>query len=141
MRAFLLLLLAACAARQSAPASPLVGAWRLAALEEPGADGKLHAADATGQFLFTPDGHVSVHVMYREPTAGPSAYSVGGYEGSFGTYRIEPGARTFTFHVEGALVRSLIGKRLPRAFERVGDKLVVTSTNPEEHWKVTWVRP
>lgn len=34
-----------------------VGAWRLAWLEEPGADGKVHRADCTGLFVFTRDGY------------------------------------------------------------------------------------
>ena len=34
-----------------------VGAWRLAWLEEPGTDGKIHRADCTGLFVFTRDGH------------------------------------------------------------------------------------
>ena len=34
-----------------------VGAWRLAWLEEPGADGKVHRADCTGLFVFTGDGY------------------------------------------------------------------------------------
>jgi hypothetical protein len=42
------------------------------------------------------------------------------------------------FHVEGALVRSLIGKDLPRSFESSGNQLIVKSTRPEEHWRVTW---
>ena len=44
----------------------------------------------------------------------------------------------FTFHVEGALVRSLVGKDLPRSFEFSGNQLIVKSTRPDEHWKVTW---
>ena len=47
-----------------------VGAWRLAWLEEPGADGKVHRADCTGQFVFTSDGYASVQVMYRSPGGG-----------------------------------------------------------------------
>ena len=47
-----------------------VGAWRLAWLEEPGADGKVHRADCTGLFVFTRDGHASVQVMYRNPAGG-----------------------------------------------------------------------
>ena len=53
-----------------------VGAWRLAWLEEPGADGKVHRADCTGQFVFTSDGYAAVQVMYRNPgggAAGPSS--------------------------------------------------------------------
>jgi hypothetical protein len=40
--------------------------------------------------------------------------------------------------VEGAIVRSLIGKDLPRAYEMNGNQLIVKSTNPHEHWRVAW---
>ena len=119
-----------------------VGAWRLAWLEGEGADGKIHRADSTGLLVFTRDGHMSVQVMERNPQAqtpaGPEQYSQGGYEASFGTYEIDESTHTFTFHVEGALVRSLIGKDLPRAFEFSGRQLLVKSTRPEEHWRVAW---
>lgn len=119
-----------------------VGAWRLVWLEEPDADGKIHRADCTGLLVYTRDGHMSVQVMYRNPqTAGQSGsvqYAQGGYEASFGTYEINEGAHTFTFHVEGAMVRSLIGKDLPRAFELSGNQLLVKSTDPNEHWRVAW---
>jgi len=41
------------------------GAWRLAWLEEGGADGEIHRADCTGLLVYTRDGHMSVQVMYR----------------------------------------------------------------------------
>ena len=89
-----------------------VGAWRLAWLEEQGADGKVHKADCTGLLVYTRDGHMSVQVMYRNPptgtTAAPVQYAQGGYEASFGTYEIDESTYTFTFHVEGALVRTRI---------------------------------
>jgi Lipocalin-like domain len=119
-----------------------VGAWRLAWLEEPGADGKIQKADCTGLLVYTRDGHMSVQVMYRylptEVTAAPVQYAQGGYEASFGRYEIDESSHTFTFHVDGALVRSLIGKDLPRAFELSGKQLIVKSTRPEEHWRVAW---
>ena len=119
----------------------LVGAWRLAWLEEPGADGKIHRADCTGLLVYTRDGHMSVQVMYRNPqagtTAGPVQYSQGGYEASYGTYKIN-GTNTFTYHVEGALVRSLVGKDLTREFELSGKHLIVKSPDPNEHWRVAW---
>jgi hypothetical protein len=119
-----------------------VGAWRLASLEGEGADGKIHRSDSTGLLVFTRDAHMSVQVMERNPQAqtptGPEQYSQGGYEASFGTYEIDERTNTFTFHVEVALVRSLIGKHLPRAFEFSGKELIVKSTRPDEHWRVTW---
>ena len=87
-----------------------IGAWRLVWLEEPDADGNVHRADCTGLLVYTRDGHMSVQVMYRRPPtggqAGPVQYAQGGYEASFGTYQINEGAHIFTFHVEGAMVRS-----------------------------------
>ena len=120
----------------------LVGAWRLASLEQEGADGKIHGSDSTGLLVFTRDGHMSVQVMERNPlaqaSAGPEQYSQGGYEASFGTFEIDENAHTFTYHVEGALVRALIGKNLPRAFELSGKQLIVKSTRSDEHWRVAW---
>jgi hypothetical protein len=119
-----------------------VGAWRLASLEGQGADGRVRRSDTTGLLVFTRDGHMSVQVMERNPQpqtpAGPEQYSQGGYEASFGTYEIDESGHTFTFHVEGALVRTLIGKDLPRSFEFSGKQLIVKSTRPDELWRVTW---
>ncbi len=119
-----------------------VGAWRLVWLEEEGADGKVHRADCTGMLVFTRDGHMSVQVMYRNPQPGPRAgpvqYAQGGYEASFGRYEVDERAHTFTFHVEGALVRSLIGQDLTRVYELSGNQLIVKSSNPDEHWRVAW---
>jgi len=119
-----------------------VGAWRLAQLETEGPDGKIYRADSTGLLVFTRDGHMSVQVMERNPHPQTSTvldqYSQGGYEASFGTYQIDESTHTFSYHVEGALVRPLIGKDLPRAFEFSGKQLIVKSTRPEEHWKAVW---
>ena len=79
------------------------------------------AADCTGQFVFTRDGYASVQVMYRNPgggDAGPVQYAQGGYEASYGRYDVDERAQAWTFHVEGAMVRSLVGKR-PEASVRV----------------------
>jgi len=119
-----------------------VGAWRLAWLEEEGADGKIHRADCTGLLVYTRDGHMSVQVMYRNPQAGTNAapvqYAQGGYEVSFGTYEIDERAHSFTYHVEGALVRTLIGKDLTRVYDFSGKQLIVKSSSPDEHWRVAW---
>jgi hypothetical protein len=121
----------------------LVGAWRLAWLEEEGADGNVHRADCTGLLVYTRDGHMSVQVMYRNPQAhasGSAQYAQGGYEASFGRYEVDERAQTFTFHVEGALVRGLVGKDLTRAFELSGNRLTVKAANPTERWRVAWER-
>jgi len=122
----------------------LVGAWRLVELDQPGPDGKLKRVDSSGLFVFTSDGHLSVQVMDHEPkqekAASPEQYSQGGYEASYGSYTVDEQTHTFTFHVEGALVRSLIGKDLLRAFEISGNRMIVKSARPDEHWRVVWER-
>jgi hypothetical protein len=121
-----------------------IGAWRLEWLEEEGADRKVHRADCTGLLVFTRDGHMSVQVMYRNPQgatqAGPVQYAQGGYEASFGTYEVDEHTHTFTYQVEGALVRSLLGKDLTRVYEFSGKQLILKSASLNEHWRVAWER-
>ncbi len=130
------------AAADAARADPLIGAWRLVWLEEPGADGKPHRADCTGMFVFTREGRAAVQVMYRgqrpATPAGSPQYVQGGYEASFGRYDVDVAARTFTYHVEGALVRGLVGKDLVRSFELSGRQMIVRSSDPKEQWRVAW---
>jgi len=82
--------------------------------------------------------------MFENPPAADAAnnapvqYPQGGHEASIGTYKIDAGGKTLTYHVEGALVRALVGKDLPRAFEFSGRQMIVKSTRPEEHWRVVW---
>lgn len=117
----------------------LVGAWRLVLLEEADANGDTHPCDCTGMFVFTSDGHAAVQVMWRsEQAAAGSGYSQGGYEASFGRYVLDEQTHTFTFHIDGALVRSLIGKDLPRRYELSGNRLVITSARADERWRATW---
>ena len=115
-----------------------VGAWKLISLEETSADEQVHKADCAGMFVFTSDGNAAVQVMYRNALTG-SAYTQGGYEASYGTYRISSPS-TFTFHIDGALVRSLIGKDLKRTYQISGNRLTVKSTDPNERWEVVWKR-
>lgn len=86
----------------------LIGAWKLISLEEPSGGEQSPRADCAGMFVFTPEGKASVQVMYRHAQTG-SAYAQGGYEASYGSYHIDDSS-TFTFHIDGAIVRTLIGK-------------------------------
>jgi hypothetical protein len=47
---------------------------------------------------------------------------------------------TFTSHVQGALVRWLIGQVQTRVFKIVDDVLTVRSSDPDEEWQVRWQR-
>lgn len=131
------------AGRDRSILDPFIGAWRLVTLEEDGPDGKLHKADCDGLLVYTAEGQMSVQVMYRQPQqsneSAPMQYAQGGYEASYGTYTIDS-PHQFTFHVEGALVRTLVGKDLKRVFELSDHRLIVRSADPNEHWRVTWER-
>jgi hypothetical protein len=85
---------------------------------------------------------MSVQVIYRNPQAGTNAapvqYAQGGYEASFGTYEIDERAHSFTYHVEGALLRTPIGKDLTRVYDFSGKQLTVKSYSPDEHCRVAW---
>jgi lipocalin-like protein len=120
----------------------LVGAWRLAWIETEGTDGQLHRLDRTGILVYTNDGHMSVQIMAREAGApapsGPVQYEQGGYEAYYGRYDVDPSAHSVTHHVEGALVRSLIGHDLTRMCQFSGKQLVLKSSRADEHWTIAW---
>ena len=120
----------------------LVGAWRLAWLEEQGADGKAHRTDGTGILVYTSDGHMSVQIMAPEsgtPSAArPVQYGQGGYEAYYGRYDVDERTHSVTHHVEGALVRSLIGHDLTRVYRFSGKQLILKSSRADEHWTIAW---
>jgi hypothetical protein len=119
-----------------------IGAWRLVALEVVDADGKVHRGDSTGMFVFTREGRLAVQVMDRTPQAaphaGPEQYAQGGYEATFGRFEVDERTHTFTYYVEGSLVRTLVGKALLRTYEFKGNQLIVKSANPAERWRAVW---
>ena len=119
-----------------------IGAWRLVSLEVVNTDGKVQRGDSTGMFVFTREGRLAVQVMDRTPQpsphAGPEQYSQGGYEATFGRFEVDERTNTFTYYVEGSLVRTLVGKALPRRYEFKGKQLIVKSTNPAERWRAVW---
>ncbi|RVU06505.1 hypothetical protein EOE18_06495 [Novosphingobium umbonatum] len=131
----------------SAPASQaavqarqnILGAWQIASLEQPGPDGQMQTTPCCGLLTLTEDGHMAVQVMLPESMI--NAYSHGGYEASYGTFKMSPDGKSMVFHVDGALVRDLVGRDLPRAIRLEGNRLIITSTNPAEHWRVVWQRP
>jgi hypothetical protein len=150
--AFMTLVSVSCAPRVAATGtsgatarSPLVGAWRLVALEGPGPDGQMQRdTSAKGSLIYTPDGAVSVQVMFADAVSAhsdaPVQYAKDGYEASFGRYVVDEATRTVTHHYDGSLVRSLLGQDLPRRFELAGGRLIIRSTRADEKWAVTWER-
>jgi hypothetical protein len=123
----------------------LVGSWRLAWVEEQLADGTMQRyTDRVGTIVYTRDGHMSVQIMLPEgqgvPGNNPVKYDHGNYEAYYGPYEVDEAAHTVTHHVEGALVRSLIGKNLTRVYRFEGKQLILKSSRPDEHWTIAWER-
>ena len=120
----------------------LIGAWRLAWIEEQGADGKTTRSERRGVIVYTRDGHMSVQIMAPKPetppSGGPVQYEQGGYEAYFGTFEVNAEAQTVTHHVEGALVRTLIGNNLTRVYHFSDGQLILKSSRPDEHWVIAW---
>jgi hypothetical protein len=121
----------------------LVGAWRLAWVDEPQADGKVtRYTNRRGTIAYTRDGHMSVQIMLPEGEApsgkNPVKYDQGSYEAYFGTYDVDEQAHTVTHHVEGALVRALVGKNLTRVYHFSDGQLILKSLRPDEHWAIAW---
>ena len=65
-------------------------------------------------------------------------YSANGYEGYFGRFEINGAAHSVTHHVQGALVRSLIGKDLTRIYSFSGKQLILKSSRADENWRIVW---
>jgi hypothetical protein len=106
----------------------LIGAWRLASLESPGADGKVNRiTDVKGMLLYTESG-----------SSLSNDYVKNGYEASFGSYDVDEQAHTVTHHAEGSITKGLVGKNLPRAYQFSDGHLIIKSTRPDEHWSATW---
>jgi hypothetical protein len=120
----------------------LIGAWSLAWMEEPGADGNLNRiTNRKGALLYTRDGHMSVQIMF--PTSESTLsndYVREGYEASFGSYEVNEETHTVTHHVEGSITHGLVGKALPRVYQFSDGYLIIKSTRPDERWSVTWER-
>ena len=143
---YLLIFESNCAISQLSAERPvrqqLIGAWRLVSDEET-VNGKLTKQDQTGILTYTSDGHMSVQIMDKDPKASQDPgnsvqYSANGYEGYFGTFDVNEAAHSVTHHVQGAMVRSLIGKDLTRIYTFSGKQLVLKSSRPDESWRIVW---
>ena len=121
----------------------LIGSWRLAWVEEQQADGTMKRyTDRRGTIVYTRDGHMSVQIMLPELQSAtgnnPVKYDRGSYEAYYGPYQVDEAVNTVTHHVEGALLRSLVGKDLTRVYRFEGKQLILKSSRPDEHWTIAW---
>ena len=121
----------------------LIGAGRLAWEDEQGTDGKMnHIVDHQGTIVYTRDGHMSVQIMLPSDRPrdvnNPVKYDLGGYEAYYGTYEVNEQANSVTHHVQGSLVRALVGKDLTRIYRFSDGQLILKSSRPDEHWTIAW---
>lgn len=118
--------------------NPLVGTWRLVRYADTPKGGKtIHAfgEKPIGQFVFTRDGHMSVHIMHNPPAPkdavvdpDPDACVPGWYCGYFGTYTYHPKDSAWTTHVIGGNIPTYVGTEQKRNFALKDGKLVISET-------------
>lgn len=143
-------------ANRDAP-SPLVGTWTLQAVELTDLAGRpIEAPRAVGTIIYTQEGRMATQSMVLPrpvvPTVpeGPgevTAWSpeqlrqvVETYDAYFGRYEVDEEAHIVTHHVEGELRPNYVGAAYARRYEVDGDRLLLSSTNPDERWRVVWQR-
>lgn len=135
-------LLAACLVFFHCPAdaqtSPsLVGTWRLVSYVRSDSLGAVQPYwddRPSGLIIYTADGHVAAQLYdSRRPRVGdaweratPDAARTAfvGLVTYFGTYALDPAARTVTHSVEGAMAPDWIGSKLVRAYRFLGPNVV-----------------
>lgn len=100
----------------------------------------MRAVPYSGQIIFTESGTMSVQAMDPDPGAAPTPYTRNGYEAFYGRVAINDARSTFVVTVDSSLVRTLIGQKLERSFQVTNNRMVLTSTNPQEHFRVTYER-
>ena len=108
------------------------GVWRLIEASTTLADGTVehpYGQPAAGLFVYTPGGHLSLHLHRNPPPARfderPTDSELGavarGYIGYYGTWSVT--GNTVTHHIEGAMIPNRIGQDAERPFTVCGNVL------------------
>jgi len=111
---------------------------------------------AVGTISYTAGGRMATQSMvFPRPVVPPvpngpgdvSAWSpeqarqvVESYDAYFGSYELDEASHTVTHHIEGELRPDHVGDSYLRHYEVDGDRLVLSPTDPTEHWRVVWER-
>lgn len=109
-----------------------------------------------GTIIYTPEGRVATQSMVLpRPVVPPVPEGPGQvtawapeqvrqvvetYDAYFGTYEVDETTHVVTHHVEGELRPNHVGASYRRRYEVDGDRLVLSSANPDERWRVVWER-
>ena len=150
----------ACGAPDKRPArnaSPLIGTWLMRSIETTDSAGRtIETSHPAGIIIYTPEGRMAVQIMVSPRPSVPAvpegpdqvtAWSgeqarrvVETYDAYFGTYTVDEVKHVVTHHVEGELRPNYVGAAYRRAYDVQGDRLILSSTNPAEPWRVVWER-
>jgi len=124
--------------RDKSQRNPLVGTWHLVRYADtPKGSKPVHVFGESpiGQFIFTKDGHMSVHIMHNPPNPkdaavdpDPDACIPSWYYGYFGTYIVDTKEHYWVTHVLGGNIPAYIGTDQKRTFTIEEDKLVISET-------------
>jgi hypothetical protein len=137
--------------------SPLIGTWIVREIETLDSAGRIiDASHPPGMIIYTPEGRMAVQIMMLpRPVVPPvpegpdqvAAWSpeqtrrvVETYDAYFGTYEVDSSRRIVTHHVEGELRPNFVGSSYARRYEVDRDRLILSSANPNEYWRVVWQR-
>jgi hypothetical protein len=115
----------------------LVGSWRLVSVINLRADGtkyELFGSNATGMLIFDKGGAYSFQIMRAlrplfaaedrlEGTPEENRASVQGVLSHFGTYQVNEGEHSFTFHIEGSSYPNWENNAQKRMFTLLADRL------------------
>lgn len=129
-----------------APPSGVAGVWRLVEARTTHPDGRIehpYGQPPAGLFVYTPGGHLSLHLHGNPPPALESPTDEGiaalarQYIGYYGRWSISEDGASVTHHVAGALNPRRIGNNAVRPFRLCGDvlELEITSGNGREYYR------
>ena len=125
--------------------NPLVGTWKLVGIS-PAAG----SADPTGLMMVDPDRYVGIGIMQAgrqkyagsEPTPAEAKAAMESFTSYFGTYAVDPAARSVSFHFDGSLDPNLTDTNQKSSFAISGSRLTMKlplRAKGVEH-SLTWER-
>ena len=112
----------------------LIGVWNLVRfVDTPEGSAPLyqHGEHPVGQFIYTADGHLSIHIMHDPADLTPEPVIPGieatpaRYVGYFGTYTVLESESIVIHHVTGGNLSSYINTDQRRPFQLEGDTLTI----------------
>lgn len=130
----------------------LIGAWRLVSWSERAPTGEIFyplGEDATGQIVYSADGHVAAQLMrrgvprfahddWRKATPDECAAAWIGYFGYFGTFSIDEHKQAVIHYVEGSWFPNLNGTEQVRFFRFEKGRLLLDADTEWGKVQIIW---